>query len=66
MIGRIFVAVAVGVAAVLICILGGALLADLHVEFASTVGHFLQAWAAVIGLLVAILVFFGRPATPTL
>ena len=54
MIARIVMAVVVGVATVLACLLIGALLTALHIEFAVVVGAFLTKWSGVIGLLAAL------------
>lgn len=55
MIARLVVAVVVGVAVGLICLLLGAVLASLGVPPAEAVGHFLTRWAWVIGVLAFLL-----------
>ena len=59
MIARLVLAVVVGVVVYLLCILFGPLLADLKVSFAVTIGGWLGAYAAVLGLLAAIWFFFA-------
>lgn len=59
MIGRIVLAVVVGVLVFLVCFLVGGLLADLKVSFAVTIGDFLRNFAAVLGLLAALWYFFS-------
>ena len=61
MIARIVIAVVVGVVVTLACILLGLILVALHIDIAETVGHFLQSYAAVIGILAGLIQFFtGR------
>ena len=61
MISRLVIAVIVGVVVTLACILLGLVLGALHIDIASTVGGFLQTYAAVIGVLAALVQFFtGR------
>ena len=64
MIARVVLAVIVGVVVFLACVLIGGLLSDLKVDFAQTVGGFLQTWAAVIGLLAALWYFFTGGSFP--
>lgn len=59
MLSRLVVAVVYGVVATLVCILLGLILASLKVSIAVTIGDFLTTWSYVIGVLVALLVFFG-------
>lgn len=59
MLSRIVLAVVVGVATFLGCVLVGGLLADLEVSFAVTIGNFLKGYAEVIALLVALFYFFS-------
>ena len=59
MIARLVLAVVVGVVVYLLCVLFGSLLADLKVSFAVTIGGWLVAYAAVLGLLAAIWYFFA-------
>ena len=62
MIKRIGLAVVVGVAVFLGCLLLGALLVALKVDFAVTIGTFLKQYSGVIGLLAALWHFFtGSP-----
>lgn len=58
MLSRIGIAVVVGVAVFLGCILLGILLVALKADFAVTVGNFLKSYASVIGLLAALYRFF--------
>jgi hypothetical protein len=62
MLGKIALAVVVGVIVFLACILLGGLLVTLKVDFAVTIGNFLKQYAGVIGLLAAIWHYFaGSP-----
>lgn len=58
MVSRIVLAIVIGVAVFLGCILLGVLLVALKVDFAVTVGNFLKQYAGVIGLLAALFHFF--------
>lgn len=58
LIGRIVLAVVVAAIIGLACLLLGALLGDIHIEVASTVGDFLRQWGFVIGLLAGLWYFF--------
>lgn len=58
MIGRLVVAVVIGVAIFLICLLLGMVFVSLDVPVLKTIGKFLEEWAAVIGVLAAVLAFF--------
>ena len=66
MINRIILAVVVGVAVTLACVLVGGLLATLKVDFAVTVGAFLKGYAGVIGLLAALWYYFAGGSWPRL
>lgn len=59
MIARIVLAVVVGVIVTLACTLVGALLQDLTVKLAVTVGDFLQSYAGAFGVLAALWYFFA-------
>jgi hypothetical protein len=58
-IGRLVLAVIVGVVVFLLCGLVGPLLADLKVSFAVTIGGWLTQYAPVLGLLAALWYFFA-------
>lgn len=63
MIGRIVLAVVVGAAVGLLCLLLGMLLGAVGIPFVATVGSFLSTWAWVIGILAGLWWFFsGRTA----
>lgn len=59
MLARIVQAVVVAAVVFLACILVGALLGDLGIPIASTVGGFLTRWAAAIGVLAGLWHFFN-------
>lgn len=59
MIARLVLAVVVGVIVYLLCLLFGPLVADLKVSFAVTIGSWMIAYAAVLGLLAALWYFFS-------
>ena len=59
LIGKIALAIVVGVIVFLVCILVGGLLADLQVSFARTVGGWLRDYAAIFGLAAALWYFFA-------
>jgi len=59
MIQRIIVAILVGVIVWLLCLFGGGLLATLRIEPIVFVGHFLEQWAYVIGVLAGLWYFFA-------
>lgn len=59
MIARVVLAVVVGVVVALVTILVGGLLTDLRVDFAVTVGDWLQKYGAVLGLLAGLWYFFS-------
>lgn len=59
MLNRVVLSVVAGIAAFLICILIGGLLAALEVSFAVTVGQFLVRYASLIGSLAALWFFFS-------
>lgn len=64
MLGRIVLAVIVGVAVTLGCILVGGILVALRVALASAVGGFLQQYAGAIGVLAALFYFFSGSPSP--
>jgi hypothetical protein len=65
LIGRIVLAIVVGVLVYLVCLLVGPLVADLRVSFAATLGNWLSTYAGVLGLLAALWYFFsGVPVFP--
>jgi hypothetical protein len=49
----------VGVVVYLVCLLVGPLLTDLKASFAVTIGGWLSAYAAILGLLAALWYFFS-------
>lgn len=59
LIGRIVLAVVVGVIVFIVCLVVGGLLVDLKVSFAVTIGDVLRGYAAVFGLLAALWYFFA-------
>lgn len=59
LLARLVLAVVVGVVVYLLCLLFGPLVADLRVSFAVTIGGWLVAYAAVLGLLAALWFFFS-------
>lgn len=63
MLRRIVLALVVGIAVALVCILGGLILAATDIEVITTVGVFLKRFAGLIGLLAAIWYFFAGPRT---
>lgn len=58
MIARLILAIVIGVAVFLVCLLLGAILIALKVDVVETIGKFLQQWAVVIGALAGLLSFF--------
>jgi hypothetical protein len=62
LLGRLVLAVVVGVIAYLLCKLFGPLVADLQVSFAVTIGGWLTQYAGVLGLLAALWFFFSGGA----
>lgn len=63
MLSRIILAVVVGIVAYLVCELVGGLLATTAIDFAVTIGNFLQKYASLIGLLSALWFFFSGRTT---
>lgn len=63
MLGRLAIAVVVGVVVTLGCLLLGAILVTLKVDIAVTVGEFLKQWGGVFGVLAAIFSFFSGGPT---
>lgn len=59
LIARIVLAVVVAVVTTLACILIGGILGDLKVDVAVTVGHFLEKYATVFGVLAGLWYFFS-------
>jgi hypothetical protein len=59
LLGRLVLAVVVGVIVYLLCHLFGPLVADLQVSFAVTIGGWLTQYAGVLGLLAALWYFFA-------
>jgi len=65
MLGRLVLAVVVGVVVTLACILVGLILVTLKVALAVTVGNFLSSYSGVFGVLAALWYFFsGASWTP--
>ena len=60
MIGRIVVAIAVGVLTALVILLIGLVCVAVDVPILKTVGKFLEQWCWVFGVIAAVLSFFGR------
>lgn len=58
MLKRIILSVIVGIAVALVCLLLGALLITIKVDFAVAIGEFLNQYAGVIGLLAGIWYYF--------
>lgn len=63
MLGRIVMAVIVGIVVYLACILIGGLLVTTAVPFVVTVGSFLERFAGLLGLLAALWHFFANGPT---
>lgn len=59
MLAKIIMSAVAGVVAFLICIFVGGLLATTGVPIAAFIGGFLNQWATVISILVALAYFFG-------
>lgn len=59
MLRRIVIAIVYGVIAFLICLLVGSLLASVGISWVAAIGSFMKEWAALIGLIVAVLNFLG-------
>lgn len=59
MIRRVVLAVVAGIVAFLVCILLGMLLTSIGISWVAAIGAFLEQWAALIGLLVALWHFFS-------
>lgn len=59
LISRLVLAVVVAIVVGLVCILVGGLLADIKVPVAQTIGHFLEGWGWVLGLLAGLWYFFS-------
>lgn len=62
--GRIFLSIAVGVVAFLICMFVGGALALAPIGWIAYVGDFLQTWAEWIALVVAVIYFFSGRTWP--
>jgi flagellar motor component MotA len=58
MIGRIIVAILIGVVVWLLCVFGGALLVSLGIPVLKTLGSLLQDYAIIIGAVGGLLAFF--------
>jgi Na+(H+)/acetate symporter ActP len=65
MLSRLVIAVVYGVITTLVCVLVGGLLGSFGVSWAATIGAFLVHYSGLLGLLVALLTFFGNPTAPT-
>lgn len=61
MLGKLVIAVVVGVFTAIVCRLVGGLLLGFKEDFALTIGQWLKDNASLIGLLVGLLEFFGSP-----
>lgn len=66
MIGRLIVAIAYGVLVGIVLFILGAVLASVHVDPLTALGKALEEFAWAIGLLVAILSFFGGWSFPSM
>lgn len=64
LIGRIVLAVVIAVIVTLACFLLGGILVTLKVEIAATVGDFLKAWGAVLGVVAGLWYFFTNGGLP--
>jgi hypothetical protein len=64
MLSRLVIAIAYGVIAALALLLIGSVVTSLGSGPFDVIGHFLTAYAWIIGLLVALLVFFGGAVLP--
>lgn len=64
MISRLVLAVVVAVVVTLGCVLLGGILAGLSVAVAVTIGHFLDSYSAVIGILAGLWYFFSGSTWP--
>jgi hypothetical protein len=62
--GRIFLSIAVGVVAFLICMFVGGALATVDISWVAFAGEFFVRWASLIGLLVAVIYFFSGRTWP--
>lgn len=60
LLGRLVLAVVVGVVVTLACILIGAILVTLKIELAVTVGNFIKTYGGVFGVLAALWYFFSN------
>ena len=58
MIGRIVIAVLIGIIVWLVCVFGGALLASLGIPVLSKLGELFQTYAVVIGAIAGLVAFF--------
>ena len=66
MLSRLVIALVVGVVVFLACILLGALLANIDIDFVVTIANFLKNYASLIALLAALWQFFsGGFSMPT-
>jgi hypothetical protein len=61
MIRKLILAVVVAVIVTLVCILLGAILTALSVQVAVTIGHFLEDFSSVLGILAGLWYFFAGP-----
>ena len=59
MIGRLVVAVAIGIIAFLVCLAIAIVLDALKISVLADLGSFLKQWAIVIGIVVGVLAFFS-------
>jgi hypothetical protein len=64
MLARLILAAVAGVVTWLVCVFVGMILSDLNVPIADSVGHFLRAYAVVIGFLAALVYYFGGSVWP--
>lgn len=64
MIGKIILAIIIAVGVTLACFLLGAILDQLKVEIATTIGHFLETYGSVIGILTGLWFYFTNRVQP--
>lgn len=62
--GRIFLSIAVGIVAFLICLFVGGAMATVAISWVAFAGSFFEKWASLIGLIVAVIYFFSGRAWP--
>lgn len=63
-IGRIFLSIAIGIVAFLVCVGIGGAMATVAIGWVAYIGSFLVSWAELIGLIVAVIYFFSGRTWP--